>query len=191
MIFLVDRDEWDVIVKFGKGILIIDRHLFFDEDYEWHAVKDLGGKHLLGKIEFNDPLMTSVDKISNSHVSAVHSYSRSDLKRMLLPFAPKWHKEVAPITVINFHILEAERYWCPSCGSINLSLMKANKFWLHWLLRRLKFQCLDCNKFSLQKNESGWQLRSVKNLISHYGPENIRSIPPGQSEVVAVIGRLK
>lgn len=187
MIFLVDRDDWNEIVGSGMGgILIIDRHLL-DDDYEWHQVRDMGSKHLLGKVEISDKALTSIAEVGNQQVQEVGFPSRNALKRMLLPFAPRWQKEVDPITVINFRVLEVENHWCPSCGSVNLSLTKSRKFWLWWwLVRRLEMQCLNCKEFSLQKNQSGWRWREI---VSRYRPENVKSIPSDQSEVVAVIGR--
>lgn len=185
MIFLVDRDGWNVAVKSGKnGILIIDRHLLDEEGREWHWVKDMGERHLLGKVELNYPVMTSISEIDNQQVLSVHSPSRYALKRMLLPFAPLWKKEVEAITVAKFRVVELERYWCSGCGSVNLEYLKKA---LHD--DQLPFRCFNCElEFYTKDLDEGSPRVKNATLEGRYCKENVKKIPLDQEAVVAVIG---
>ena len=185
MIFLVDRGDWDVIVSSGKdGILITDRHLL-DEDYEWYWVKDMGDKHMLGKLRLKDPVMTSIDKIDNQQVLAVSSSSRNALKRTLLPFAPKWKKEVDAITLSKFHVIEVEKYWCAGCGSVNLEYLKKA---IHY--DQLPFRCFDCGlEFYTKDLDEGSPRVKNARLEERYHRGNIKKIPSDQEAVIAITGQ--
>ncbi len=184
MIFLVDRSDWDAIVKSKKeGILIIDRHLL-EEHYEWHRIKDMGAKRFLGKVEIYDLIMTRIADIDNKQVLATNFPSRNALKRILLPFAPKWKKDVDAITVTKFRVIETENYWCSGCDSVNLEYLKKPIY-----ADQLPFRCFDCKlEFYTQDLEEGSPRVKNAKLEARYCEKRINKIPVGHEGVVAAVG---
>lgn len=128
MIFLVNRDDWNIIIKSGKeGVFIIDGHLI-EDDYEWYLVEDIGGRHLLGKVKLLDRMLTNIAKVNNQQVVEVGFPSRNALKRILLPFAPEWRKKVEAITVVKFRVMEAKGIGVQTVGVLIYHLHNQRNF---------------------------------------------------------------
>lgn len=198
MIVVLDGNIWEKlvdsiergIVKNGSGTIIIERHLIDDGVLHW--VCNIGGKKgegrkLLGRVELNSIKPTDISLIKDKHVKAAGFGPKEFLKRTFAScLGYELAREIGPITVAQFKVVEAERYWClnPECISVNLNFLNKDIF-----NNQLPFSCFDCGREFYTKDLDFGSPR-IKNakLSERYSKDNIKKIPMDQQIVMAVAG---
>jgi len=185
MIILLDGNVWEKLAEFYEkkdirsGTVIIEKHLIGDHYLHW--VCDLGGKKLLGRVELTNILQTNMPSIHKEQVKAAGVGSKELLNRTFLTVLGR---RIDAITVAKMRIVEIERYWCPECQSVNLDFLKKDIF-----KDRLPFTCFDCREsFYLDDKDEGSPRVKNSKLEKRYCQKEIKKIPAGQENVLAVVG---